>query len=192
VLLRFSKRRSVTHWPAKNVLAGLDYLCALRVYYAHIYSIGHKMPPTSLEQQQRRAAIRDLLAHGPAATQASLVRALEDQGFAVTQSSVSRDLRELGAVKTTGGYELPSAEGADESQVGAVADLLRSVTPAGSNLLVIHTGIGAAQRVALALDRSGWPGMVGTIAGDDTIFVATESAHAQKTLIARIEKATRS
>jgi transcriptional regulator of arginine metabolism len=150
------------------------------------------MPPTSLEQQQRRAAIRDLLAHGPAATQASLVRALEDQGFAVTQSSVSRDLRELGAVKTTGGYELPSAEDADESQVGAVADLLRSVTPAGSNLLVIHTGIGAAQRVALALDRSGWPGMVGTIAGDDTIFVATESAHAQKTLIARIEKATRS
>ena len=69
---------------------------------------------------------------------------------------------------------------------------MRSIAPAGSNLLVIHTGTGAAQRVALALDRSGWPGMVGTIAGDDTIFVATESAHAQKTLIARIEKVTRS
>lgn len=150
------------------------------------------MPPTSQEQQQRRAAIRDLLAHGPAATQAFLVRALEDRGFVATQSSVSRDLRELGAVKTAGGYELPTAASADESQVAAVADLLRGVTPAGSNLLVIHTGTGAAQRVALALDRSGWPGMVGTIAGDDTIFVATESAHAQKTLIARIEKATRS
>ena len=150
------------------------------------------MPPTSQEQLQRREAIRDLLAQGPAATQAFLVRALEDRGFVATQSSVSRDLRELGAVKTPGGYELPAAGSADSAEVAAVADLLRSISPAGSNLLVIHTGTGAAQRVALALDRSGWPGMVGTIAGDDTIFVATESAHAQKTLIARIEKATRS
>ena len=149
------------------------------------------MPPTSQEQLQRRAAIRDLLAREPAATQASLVRALEGRGFAATQSSVSRDLRELGAIKTPGGYKLPSGD-ADDGQVTAVAGLLRSITPAGSNLLVVHTGIGAAQRVALALDRSGWPGMVGTIAGDDTIFVATESAHAQKTLIARIGKATRS
>jgi len=154
--------------------------------------IGAIMPPTSQEQLQRRAAIRDLLAREPAATQASLVRALGNRGFAATQSSVSRDLRELCAIKTAGGYKLPSGEATDDGQVTAVAGLLRSITPAGSNLLVIHTGIGAAQRVALALDRSGWPGMVGTIAGDDTIFVATESAHAQKTLIARIEKATRS
>ena len=150
------------------------------------------MPPTSQEQLQRRAAIRDLLARGPAATQASLVRALENRGFVATQSSVSRDLRELGAIKTAGGYELPSGDASDDGQVAAIAGLLRNVTPAGANLLVNHTGIGAGQRVALALDRSGWHGMVGTIAGDDTIFVATESAHAQKTLIARIEKATRS
>jgi transcriptional regulator of arginine metabolism len=150
------------------------------------------MPPTSQEQLQRRAAIRDLLTQGPAATQAWLVRALEDRGFGATQSSVSRDLRELGAIKTAAGYELPTDQSVDDAQVLAVADLLRSVQPAGSNLLVIHTGIGAAQRVALALDRSGWPGMVGTIAGDDTIFVATESAHAQKNLIARIEQTTRS
>jgi transcriptional regulator of arginine metabolism len=133
------------------------------------------MPPTTEEQRQRREAIRDLLSHGPAETQASLVGALEDLGFLATQSSVSRDLRELGAIKTT-----------------AVSELLRSITPAGSNLLVIHTGVGAAQRVGLALDRSGWPGMVGTIAGDDTVFVATESAHAQKNLMTRIEHATRS
>ena len=150
------------------------------------------MPPASQEQLQRRAAIRDLLTQGPAATQAWLVRALEDRGFGATQSSVSRDLRELGAIKTAAGYELPTDQSVDDAQVLAVADLLRSVQPAGSNLLVIHTGIGAAQRVALALDRSGWPGMVGTIAGDDTIFVATESAHAQKNLLARIEQTTRS
>ena len=150
------------------------------------------MPPTSQEQLQRRAAIRDLLTQGPAATQAWLVRALEDLGFGATQSSVSRDLRELGAIKTAAGYELPTEQEGDDDQVLAVASLLRSVQPAGSNLLVIHTGVGAAQRVAVALDRSGWPGMVGTIAGDDTIFVATESAHAQKTLISRIEQTSRS
>jgi transcriptional regulator of arginine metabolism len=150
------------------------------------------MPPTGQEQAQRRAAIRDLLTQGPAATQAWLVRALEDLGFGATQSSVSRDLRELGAIKTAAGYELPTEQDGDDGQVLAVANLLRSVQPAGSNLLVIHTGVGAAQRVAVALDRSGWPGMVGTIAGDDTIFVATESSHAQKTLIARIEQASRS
>ena len=51
------------------------------------------------------------------------------------------------------------------------------------------TAIGTAQRVALALDRSDWPEMVGNIGGDDTVFVATDSASAQKTLLARIERA---
>ena len=150
------------------------------------------MPPTTEDQIQRRAAIRDLLVKGPAETQASLVTALQDLGHVATQSSVSRDLREIGAIKTARGYELPSADASADDHVAAVAELLRSITPAGSNLLVIRTGVGAAQRVGLALDRCGWPGMIGTIAGDDTVFVATESAHAQKNLITRIEHATRS
>lgn len=150
------------------------------------------MPPTTDEQRQRREAIRTLLSHGPAETQASLVSALENLGFVATQSSVSRDLRELGAIKTPRGYELPNMAEAGDEQIAAVANLLRAMTPAGSNLLVIRTGIGAAQRVGLALDRCGWPEMIGTIAGDDTVFVATESAHAQKNLITRIEHAARS
>ena len=150
------------------------------------------MPPTAEDQIQRRAAIRDLLVKRPAETQASLVSELQRLGHVATQSSVSRDLREIGAIKTSKGYELPSSNESADQQVAAVAELLRSITPAGSNLLVIRTGVGAAQRVGLALDRSAWPGMVGTIAGDDTVFVATESAHAQKNLITRIEHATRS
>ena len=150
------------------------------------------MPPTSEEQLQRRAIIRELLLAGPAETQGSLVSALQELGHPATQSSVSRDLREIGAIKTARGYELPADIESGDEQLAAVADLLRSITPAGSNLLVIQTGTGAAQRVGLALDRSGWPGMVGTIAGDDTVFVATESAHAQKNLITRIEHAIRS
>ena len=71
------------------------------------------------------------------------------------------------------------------------AELLRKISPAGPNLLVIQTAIGAAQRVALALDRCAWPEMIGNIGGDDTVFVATESALAQKNLIARIERSAR-
>lgn len=150
------------------------------------------MPPTNEDQRQRRAAIRKLLQQGPVETQISLVAALEASGFVATQSSVSRDLREIGAIKTARGYELAVADAPADAQIANVAGLLRSMTPAGANLLVIRTAIGAAQRVGLALDRCGWPEMVGTIAGDDTVFVATESAHTQKNLITRIEHAARS
>ena len=150
------------------------------------------MPPTTQDQIQRRSAIQRLLSQGPAETQASLVGALQDLGFVATQSSVSRDLREIGAIKTTQGYELPATEDSGDDHVAGVSDLLRTTTPAGPNLLVIHTAVGAAQRVGLALDRCGWPGIAGTIAGDDTVFIATNSAAAQKTLITRIERSARS
>ncbi len=145
--------------------------------------------PTTNEQAERRQTIRELLADRPAETQQSLVDALVSRGLVATQSSVSRDLRELGAIKTSRGYELPSHAASNDDQFAGVAELLRNIQPAGPNLLVIHTGIGAAQRVALALDRCEWPEMVGNIGGDDTVFVATESAAQQKNLIARIERA---
>ena len=107
----------------------------------------------------------------------------------MTQSSVSRDLRDLGAVKTADGYTLPAAAHDADRELDAVAPLLRDTKSAGPNLLVIRTAIGAAQRVALALDRSGWPEMVGNIGGDDTVFVATTGSAGQKTLMARIERA---
>ncbi len=145
--------------------------------------------PTASEQAQRRDTIRRLLADGPAETQQSLVDALVARGLVATQSSVSRDLRQLGAIKTPRGYELPAEPASNDDQFAGVADLLRDIRTAGPNLLVIHTRVGAAQRVALALDRCDWPEMVGNIGGDDTVFVATESAAKQKNLIARIERA---
>ena len=150
------------------------------------------MPPTTEDQIQRRSAIRELLNQGPAATQASLVSALQGRGFVATQSSVSRDLREIGAIKTAQGYELPVTSTSGDDHVSSVADLLRTTTPAGPHLLVLHTAVGAAQRVGLALDRCAWPGIAGTIAGDDTVFIATDSAAAQKNLMTRIERAARS
>ncbi len=140
----------------------------------------------------RRDAIRQLLLKRPAETQGSLVAALRAAGYVATQSSVSRDLRELGAIKTTAGYELPTSRQTDDDQFAAVAGLLRTIQPAGPNLLVVKTAIGAAQRVALAFDRCSWPEVIGNIGGDDTVFVATESGIAQKNLITRIEHAARS
>jgi transcriptional regulator of arginine metabolism len=142
--------------------------------------------------EPRRNAIKQMLLQRPAKTQGSLVAALQAAGYIATQSSVSRDLRELGAIKTTAGYELPSASQDDDEQFAAVAELLRTIQPAGPNLLVVKTAIGAAQRVALAFDRCNWPEVIGNIGGDDTVFVATESQIAQKNLIVRIEHTARS
>ena len=146
------------------------------------------MPNSPQDQLQRRETIRQLLLQAPASTQQQLVDELNELGHVATQSSVSRDLKELGAIKTAQGYELPGADAAFD-EFSDVAGFLRSVTPAGPNLTVIRTAIGAAQRVALALDRSGWPEMVGNIGGDDTVFVASDSAASQKILIAKIERA---
>lgn len=164
--------------------------------YAHVvismrifmqFEIEPKMPNASKEHLQRREQLRELLQHGSANTQQSLVQALSDKGLHATQSSVSRDLRELGAMKTGQGYRLPG-EPEHEDEMNKVADFLREIVPAGANLTVIKTAIGAAQRVALALDRSNWPEIVGNIGGDDTVFVATASSAAQKILIAKIER----
>ena len=146
------------------------------------------MPNSPQDQLLRRETIRQLLLQAPASTQRHLVDELIERGHVATQSSVSRDLKELGAIKTPQGYELPGLDGAVQDELDGVAEFLREITPAGPNLTVIRTAIGAAQRVALALDRSGWPEMIGNIGGDDTVFVASDSAASQKILIAKIER----
>lgn len=147
------------------------------------------MPNSPEIQSERQAAIRQLLVDGPAGTQRLLVDALVAQGFEATQSSVSRDLKELGAVKTASGYELPGLVTGDD-EVANISGLLRGMETAGPNLLVVKTAIGAAQRVALALDRSGWPEMVGNVGGDDTVLVATRNASGQRNLLSKIDRAS--
>ena len=146
------------------------------------------MPNSTQEQTQRRDTIRQLLMRAPADTQQSLVHELVARGLVATQSSVSRDLKDLGAIKTSRGYELPMPASSKE-ELASVAEFIRSVTSAGPHLTVIKTAIGAAQRVALALDRDDWPEIIGNIGGDDTVFVASDSAARQKILIAKIGRA---
>jgi transcriptional regulator of arginine metabolism len=148
------------------------------------------MPPATAEQRDaRRLAIAGLLSERAIDSQSELVRLLQAAGFAATQSSVSRDLKDMGAVKLRDRYSLPESEAGD--QAGAlrqVAEFIRDIRAAGPNLLVISTAIGAAQRVGLTLDRTGWPEIVGTLSGDDTIFVATASAAAQRRLRSRLQQ----
>jgi transcriptional regulator of arginine metabolism len=148
---------------------------------------------TDRQQFDRRTAIMRILRGGVVRRQSDLAQLLKRDGFEVTQSSVSRDLRELGVLKASGRYLLPPDEvSRANGDFGALAQFVRAVRPAGSSITVIRTTIGAAPSVAVALDKAEWPEVVGTISGDDTIFVATQDARAQQRLIARLDSLFRS
>ena len=134
----------------------------------------------------RREALRRIIGHAPVGRQEDLVRLLGKAGHPATQSSVSRDLRELGVAKQGDRYVLPDGSAPAGDGFGAVAAFVRGIHPAGPCLTVIRTTAGAAQSVAIVLDRADWPDVVGTISGDDTIFVATTGAGAQRRVLARL------
>jgi transcriptional regulator of arginine metabolism len=142
-----------------------------------------------LPQAARQETIRRLLKEGEVKAQADLVRLLKKEGHDVTQSSVSRDLRDLKISRVDGRYVLPPAEIAHVySDFEALARFVREIRRAGPSLTVIKTSIGTAQSVAVAIDRASWPEVVGTISGDDTIFIATVSAATQTKLITRLRE----
>jgi len=141
------------------------------------------MPTAADIRERRREAIIEILESRPVARQSEFVTLLNDRGIEATQSSVSRDLSELGIAKLGDGYAQIDRS-AETTQLER--EFIRGVDTAGPNLAVIRTATGAAARVALSLDRSGWPEIVGTISGDDTIFVATRSANEQKLLLRRL------
>jgi transcriptional regulator of arginine metabolism len=131
----------------------------------------------------RRDAIVRILRQTAVGRQAELVELLHREGFEATQSSVSRDLRELGVVKGGDRYLLPAAEDAlTPSHFEDVRSFMKGYRAAGPTLTVLRTTTGAAQSVAIAIDKAHWPEIVGTIAGDDTIFIATESIRSQRKL----------
>jgi len=134
----------------------------------------------------RQTAILEAVAQDDVATQNDLVRALKKRGIAATQVSISRDIAELGLVKAGGAYR-PAASGAAPDAEMPLRTFVRGVLPAGPNLTVIRCDTGTAPRVGLVLDGLAQPGLVGTLAGDDTVFVAGDSAAAQKRLIEFLE-----
>jgi transcriptional regulator of arginine metabolism len=148
-----------------------------------------RMPTDLQERDRRRSAIVALLRRGHVGSQEELAEKLHARGIETTQPSLSRDLRELGVGKVGGRYVLPGADAAQADEVLAeVLDFVREAKPAGPHLIVVTTTVGAAQPVAIALDRAAFPEVVGTVAGDDTIFAACRSAAEQKRLIERLRR----
>ena len=135
----------------------------------------------------RRAAILRIIRESIVHNQDELARLLRRQGFDATQSSVSRDLRELGVAKAGDRYILPGGEtAAPANPFAAVANFVLEVHTAGPSLTVVKTTTGTAQSVAVIMDESSWPEVVGTLSGDDTIFIATADGREQRKLRERL------
>lgn len=145
----------------------------------------------SHERRQRHLKVLELVATRPLHTQEALADALSQEGWEVTQSSVSRDITALGLIKIDGIYQRPAAarirEIVDPNQ-RRIAESLLAVETAGDALLVLHTPPGEAQRVGSAIDLLAWSEVVGTIGGDDTIFVATRHGAAQARLLKNLRQ----
>jgi transcriptional regulator of arginine metabolism len=131
---------------------------------------------------QRLDAIRELLSTSLVANQDELRRKLRRRGIHVTQATLSRDIHELRLSKGPGGYALPNGNGGHGAAATAVQDdgppsveeMIESFglrARQAMNQVVVATVMGGAQPLAAALDHEGWPEVVGTVAGDDTVLV---------------------
>jgi transcriptional regulator of arginine metabolism len=127
----------------------------------------------------RQKKLLTLIKAKPFATQAELRDSLERAGVPATQSSLSRDMEELGVVKHRGHYTIPKAN-------GAAARGLLSLDLSGDNLVIAKTESGLASAVAVEIDRASLSEIVGTLAGEDTIFVAVRDQKAQRTAMKKI------
>ncbi len=129
-----------------------------------------------MDNLYRRNRILDIIRAESLYTQTELRQALARHGIRVTQATVSRDVDELGLVKTRAGYRLQGAVERSAPPQPALStilkEFLREVRQA-SNLVVVKTHPGNAHTVGAALDSTGWTEVLGTVAGDDTIFLAT-------------------
>ena len=130
----------------------------------------------------RRSTLAKIIREQSVGRQTELVAMLRKYGHIATQSSVSRDLRELGVAKVGDRYVLPDAAAAPKNDFSTLKQFVRARSTAGTILTVLKTTVGAAQSVAVAIDTARWPEVVGTISGDDTIFIATAGALEQRQL----------
>ena len=147
-------------------------------------------------KQLRQRAIRDLVEQRPIRTQQELAAALRERGFRTTQATISRDVAELGLVKAERGgtqaYAIPprlrEAEASGEDRIRTLLhDMPVEIREAGT-MLVLRTLPGSAHPLAAALDRARWPEVVGSIAGDDTVFVAFADRRSLARVRARLEQ----
>ncbi len=133
-----------------------------------------------MQKKLRQKVILDLIRANEIGTQDELSEMLESESVFATQSSISRDLVELGIIKVHGIYALPETR-AETNPFG-----LQSLERSGNNLLVAKCELGLASAVCVKIDAAEIAEIVGTIAGEDTIFIAVKDAKMQKTAIRKL------
>jgi transcriptional regulator of arginine metabolism len=144
-------------------------------------------------KRRRQTAIRDLVEHEAIRSQEQLRQRLVAKGYEVTQATLSRDIKDLGLVKraSDGAYQ---PAGGDVPTLSAATTLARALAEylagaeAVEHLVVLRTGPGQAQLLALALDRARLAGVAGTIAGDDTILVVVRDRRLAQSLVRRLDE----
>ncbi|HEX8475685.1 MAG TPA: hypothetical protein VF666_16800 [Pyrinomonadaceae bacterium] len=134
-----------------------------------------------MEKERRQQHILNLITAHRIGTQQELAARLERAGVVATQSSISRDLEELGIVKDRGRYALPRV-----SRAGMAPHGLLSVEVAGSCLVVAKCESGMASAVAVVIDRAALDEIVGTIAGEDTVFIAVQDKKSQRAAMKKV------
>ncbi len=142
-----------------------------------------------MTKRSRQAAIVEIIKRSPVLSQRELAAQLRRRGISVAQPTLSRDLQELGAVKTRSGYEIIERNNEPneaELHLRRLARELLSSVEASGNILVLKTGPGNAQSLALALDRAGWHEILGTVAGDDTIFAVLKNTALAGRVVGRL------
>lgn len=140
----------------------------------------------------RHAAILELVRTRRIASQEALREALLERGIDVAQATLSRDIRDLGLVKAPdegGGssYVIPAGGAETGPNLQRLLPALYVGADGVGNLLILKTLVGGAQPIAVAIDAEGWPEIVGTIGGDDTILIVLRSPDHRETIVARIE-----
>jgi len=144
-------------------------------------------------KSRRQAVILEIVDREPLHSQEQLRRRLHQKGFDATQATISRDIKELGLVKRAGdgayqrpGVDTTNPETAMVALERAAEEFLRRVERV-QQLVVIRTGIGQAQPLAIAIDRAQLPEAVGTIGGDDTILIIARDVRRAAALVKRFE-----
>lgn len=132
-----------------------------------------------MQKGERQNLILELITNQQIGTQEELTESLQSKGFAVNQSSVSRDLVELGIVKTNGFYTVPQKT--NYASFGLI-----SLEIAGESLIVAKTETGFAAAVCVRIDNAKIPEIVGTIAGEDTIFIAIRGQKEQRIVLKKV------
>jgi transcriptional regulator of arginine metabolism len=134
---------------------------------------------SALMKRLRHKAILDLVRTGGIASQEELLEGLLARKIEVSQSTLSRDIQELRLAKAAGvytfpGHDEPSKDTAESSLRWIVREFLEEIAIADT-IVVLKTGSGHASTVSQAIDEAGWPETVGSIAGENTVFIAVRS-----------------